>query len=129
MSRRFDSLEERLESCSSWAQQTFRTLEALCRKSGGKVTSHDEAKCEGRLFRVDGSRSVFCRIDPKIEKIGLGFSNNIRHLVAQTGRLRDQKKMAWITLRAQDWVSGHADIKDDVAKLIHQANELVCAGK
>src|SRR5688500_13703713 len=92
MPRRFASLDERLGGSSSWVQQTFPKLEALCRKAGGEVTSHDEAKREGRLFQVNGSRKAFCRIDLKIEHIGVGFSDQTRHLVANTGRLRKQKK-------------------------------------
>lgn len=126
MSQRFDSIEDRLGSCSSWVQQTFRKLETLCRKSGGTVTADDEAKSEGRLFRVNGSRAVFCRLDPKLESIGIGFSNKIRHLVAHTGRLRSQKNMAWITLRADDrGANRYSDMNGEIGSLIRQANEAV----
>src|SRR5688572_4276556 len=124
MSRRFASLEERLGHSSSWVRQTFQKLETLCRNSGGKVTFHDEAKREGRLFRVHDSRTTFCRVDPKIEHIGVGFSNDIRHLVASTGRLRKQKNMAWITLRADDGgADQYGNVTGEIAKLIHKANE------
>ena len=126
MSHRFDCLEDRLGCSSSWVQQTFRKLEVLCRKSGGKVTSDDEAKCEGRLFRVDSSLAAFCRLDPKIETIGIGFSNHIRHIVALTGRLRKQKNMAWITLSANDrGADRYGDMNDEIASLIFKANEAV----
>lgn len=126
MARRFESLEDRLDCSSSWVQQTFQDLEALCCKSGGGVTSHDEAKHEGRLFRVHGSRATFCRIDPKIEHIGVGFSNDIRRFVANTGRLRKQKNMAWVTLRADDrGADQYGDVSGEIANLIHKANEAV----
>lgn len=122
MPHRFESLQERLDSCSSWVQQTFHKLEAFCRKSGGQVMSHDEAKCEGRQFRVHGSRTTFCRLDPKVQHIGIGFSNDIRHLVANTGRLRKQKNMAWVTIRPED---RGADVNGEITDLIRKANEVV----
>lgn len=125
MPRRFESLEERLDCSSGWVQQTFHKLEALCRKSGGEVTSHDEARREGRLFQVNGSK-MFCRIDPKTEHIGVGFSDYIRHLVANTGRLRKQKKMAWVTLRAYDHgADQYGDANGEIASLIRKANAAV----
>jgi hypothetical protein len=126
MPHRFESLEERLDSCSSWVQQTFHELEASCRKSGGHVMPHDEAKCEGRLFRVYGSRTTFCRLDPKVEHIGIGFTNDIRHLVANTGRLRKQRNMAWVTIYPEDWgADQYGDVTGEITNLIRKANEVV----
>lgn len=128
MPNRFSSLEDRLTNCSSWVQQNFNKLDRICRESGGKVTSHDEAKCEGRLFRVDGRRKLFCRLDPKCESIGVGFPNSLRDVVALTGRLRNQRNMAWISLRADDAGSTRCIDGGEVAGLIHQANEIARSG-
>lgn len=129
MPNRFDSLADRLAHCSGWVRQTFDKLERICRESGGEVNSYDEAKCEGRLFRVDGRRTAFCRLDPKSETLGIGFPNSIRSAVASTGRLRRQKNMAWITLRADDpEATRQSEVNGEVASLVRQANKVVRSG-
>lgn len=129
MPNRFDSLEDRLAHCSSWVQQAFSKLDKICRESGGKVDSYDEARCEGRLFRVDGRRATFCRLDPKIESIGVGFPDSIRSVIASTGRLRQQKRMAWITLKPDDPdEAAYGALKGEVADLIRHANKTVRVG-
>lgn len=56
------------------------------------VKPRDASRCEGRIFYVGPKRRIYCRIDPKMKRIGVQLAQEIRDIVDANGLLRKRRK-------------------------------------